>query len=124
MDPSLSECSPFQVEDVMELLDICLKTMYFQFEDKFYQQKEGMAMGNYLWWSVTYSWSILRKQLWTQQTTNLLNGSDTSTTLSWYGHIDQQGYSNFSTISMLGLQSNSLWKLMLIIPLHSWTFWL
>jgi hypothetical protein len=32
----------------MELLDICSTTMYFQFEDKFYQQKEGMAMGNSL----------------------------------------------------------------------------
>jgi hypothetical protein len=32
----------------MELLDICLKSTYFQFEDKFYQQKEGMAMGNSL----------------------------------------------------------------------------
>jgi hypothetical protein len=32
----------------MELLDICLKTMYFQPEDKFYHQKEGTAMGNSL----------------------------------------------------------------------------
>jgi hypothetical protein len=32
----------------MELLDICLRTTYFQFEDTFYQQKEGMAMGNSL----------------------------------------------------------------------------
>jgi hypothetical protein len=30
----------------MALLDICLTTIYFQFEDKLYQQKEGMAMGN------------------------------------------------------------------------------
>jgi hypothetical protein len=35
-----------QVEDVMELLGICLTTTYFQIEDKFYQQKEGMAVGN------------------------------------------------------------------------------
>jgi hypothetical protein len=32
----------------MELLDIYVTTIYFQFEDKFYQQKEGMAMGNSL----------------------------------------------------------------------------
>jgi hypothetical protein len=31
---------------MMEQLDICLTTMYFQFEDKFYQQKGGMAIGN------------------------------------------------------------------------------
>jgi hypothetical protein len=48
MDPSFPERSPLQVEDVMEVLDICLTTTYFQFEDKFYQQKEGMAMGNLL----------------------------------------------------------------------------
>jgi hypothetical protein len=32
----------------MELPDICLTTTYFQFEDKFHQHKEGMALGNYL----------------------------------------------------------------------------
>jgi hypothetical protein len=45
---SFPEHSPLQVEDVLELLDICLKFMDFQFEDKFYQQKEGMAIGNSL----------------------------------------------------------------------------
>jgi hypothetical protein len=41
----------------MELLNICLTTTYFQFEDKFYQQKEGMAVGNSLFqWSVIYLW--------------------------------------------------------------------
>jgi hypothetical protein len=43
-DPSFLECLSVQVEDVMELLDICLTTTYFQFQDKFYQQKEGIAM--------------------------------------------------------------------------------
>jgi hypothetical protein len=46
MDPSFSECTPLQVEDMMELLDICSITIYFQFEDKSYQQKEGVAMAN------------------------------------------------------------------------------
>jgi hypothetical protein len=41
-------CPSLHIEDVIELLDICLTTTYFQFEDKFYQQKEGMAMGNSL----------------------------------------------------------------------------
>jgi hypothetical protein len=47
-DPSFLECSSVQVEDVMELLDICLTTTYFQFQDKFYQQKKGIAMGSSL----------------------------------------------------------------------------
>jgi hypothetical protein len=32
----------------MELLDVCLTTVYFKLEDKFYQQEEGMAMGKSL----------------------------------------------------------------------------
>jgi hypothetical protein len=47
-DTFFSERSPLQVEDMMELLDICLKTTNFQFYGKFYQQKDGMAMGNSL----------------------------------------------------------------------------
>jgi hypothetical protein len=34
--PFFLECSPLQVEDVMELLDICLTATYFQFEDLFW----------------------------------------------------------------------------------------
>jgi hypothetical protein len=51
-----------------------------------------------------------------------LSGSDTST-LSWFGHMDQQDYSNFFTISTaLDLPSNSQWKLKLMIPFCSWMF--
>jgi hypothetical protein len=32
----------------MELLEVCLKTTYFQVDDKFFQQKDGMAMGKAL----------------------------------------------------------------------------
>jgi hypothetical protein len=45
-DPSFPERSPLQVEDVMELVDICLTTTYFHLQDKFYQQKEGTEIGN------------------------------------------------------------------------------
>jgi hypothetical protein len=47
-DPFFPECT--LVEDEMELLEICLTTTYeyFQFEDKVYQQKGGMAMGDSL----------------------------------------------------------------------------
>jgi hypothetical protein len=37
----------------MELLDVCLTTTYFQFEDKFYQQNEGMSVGNSLFPAVS-----------------------------------------------------------------------
>jgi hypothetical protein len=59
--PPFPEHSPLQVEEVMELLDICLTITYFQYEDKFYQQSEGMAMGNCLQWSLIYLWNTLRQ---------------------------------------------------------------
>jgi hypothetical protein len=46
IDPSPSERSYLQVENVMELLDICLTAKYFHIEDKLYQHKDGMAVGN------------------------------------------------------------------------------
>jgi hypothetical protein len=45
---TLAERSPLQVEAIMELLDVCLRTTYFQVDDKFFQQKDGMAMGSFL----------------------------------------------------------------------------
>jgi hypothetical protein len=36
------------VEAIMELLEVCLKTTCFQVDDKFFQQKYGMAMGSSL----------------------------------------------------------------------------
>jgi hypothetical protein len=32
----------------MELLEVCLRTTYFQVDDRFFQQKDGMAMGSSL----------------------------------------------------------------------------
>ncbi|PNF18952.1 hypothetical protein B7P43_G14912, partial [Cryptotermes secundus] len=47
-DVTLMEGSVLQVEAIMELLEACLRTNYFQVDDKFFQQKDGMAMGNSL----------------------------------------------------------------------------
>jgi hypothetical protein len=46
-DNTLAERSILQVEDIMELLEVYLRTTYFQV-DKFFQQKNGMAMGSSL----------------------------------------------------------------------------
>jgi hypothetical protein len=47
-DTTLEERSALPVESMMELLEVCLKTTYFQVGDKFYQQKEDMAVGSSL----------------------------------------------------------------------------
>jgi hypothetical protein len=108
-DPSFLEHSPLQVEDIMELLDICLTITTSSLRINSISKKRVWQWEtHYLQWSVIYLWNTLRKQHWIQQTTNPINGSDTSTTLSWYGHMDQQDYSKFFTISTaLGLPSNS-----------------
>jgi hypothetical protein len=38
------EWSVLQVEAIMELLEVCLRTTYFQVNHKFFQQKDGMAI--------------------------------------------------------------------------------
>jgi hypothetical protein len=37
-----------QVEAIIELLEVCLRTTYFQVDNKFFQHKDGMAMGSSL----------------------------------------------------------------------------
>ena len=34
------------VKDILLLLEICLKNMYFSFQDQFYEQVKGAAMGS------------------------------------------------------------------------------
>ena len=34
------------VKDIIRLLEFCLKSTYFSFQDQFYEQVEGMAMGS------------------------------------------------------------------------------
>jgi hypothetical protein len=41
-----STLAALQAKVIMELLEVCLRTTYFKVDDKFYQQKDGMAMGN------------------------------------------------------------------------------
>jgi hypothetical protein len=41
------EQSAFQPEAIVELLEVCLRTTYFQVNDKLFQQKDGIAMGRY-----------------------------------------------------------------------------
>jgi hypothetical protein len=37
-----------QLDGVLELLEVCMKTTYFQLRNKFYQQKDGTAIGSLL----------------------------------------------------------------------------
>jgi hypothetical protein len=47
-DDPLVERSVLQVETILELLEVCLRTTDFQVDDKFFQQEDGVAMGSSL----------------------------------------------------------------------------
>ena len=45
-DPTLKERTVMSVGDIVLLLEFCLKNTYFSFQDQFYEQVEGVAMGS------------------------------------------------------------------------------
>jgi hypothetical protein len=59
-DDSLAGRSVLQVEAIMELLEVCLRNTYFQVDDKFFQQNDGVAIENCHLSLATSSWSLLR----------------------------------------------------------------
>ena len=46
MDNTLKERTVLAVNDIILLLEFCLKNTYFSFQDQFYKQVEGAAMGS------------------------------------------------------------------------------
>ena len=44
-DPTLKERTVMSGEDIILILEFCLKNTYFSFQDQFYEQVEGVAMG-------------------------------------------------------------------------------
>ena len=45
-DETLMDRTSIPVEDICELTKLCLKSTYFQYQDQFYEQIEGAAMGS------------------------------------------------------------------------------
>ena len=45
-DTSLEDRTPIPIEKLCELIKLCLTTSYFQLGEKFYEQREGTAMGS------------------------------------------------------------------------------
>jgi hypothetical protein len=55
---TLVERSALQSEAIVEMLEVCLRTTYFQVDDEFFQQKDGMAMESSLSPVVSNSYSL------------------------------------------------------------------
>ena len=45
-DHTLKERTVMEISDIILLLEFCLKNTYFSFQDQFYEQVEGAAMGS------------------------------------------------------------------------------
>ena len=45
-DTTLSERTNLSVSQIVELVDICLKTKYFSYQEKFYKHQHGCVMGS------------------------------------------------------------------------------
>ena len=45
-DPTLKDRTVIGVDDIILLLDFCLKNTYFSFQGQFFEQVEGVAMGS------------------------------------------------------------------------------
>ena len=45
-DPTLPQRSNMSIQQIVTLLEFCLKNTYFLFQDKFYEQVQGTAMGS------------------------------------------------------------------------------
>jgi hypothetical protein len=88
----------------MELLDICIITTGFQFEDKFCPAKREYGNGKLTVFGGNIFMEHFEEIARDTADHNPLNGSGTWTKLSWFGHMDQQDYSSVFNISAaLGL---------------------
>ena len=45
-DPTLSQRTQMSIPQIVTLLEFCLKNTYFLFQDKYYEQVNGVAMGS------------------------------------------------------------------------------
>ena len=47
-DPTFKESTILTVNDIIQLLEFCLKNVYFSFQDQFYEQVKGAAIGSWV----------------------------------------------------------------------------
>jgi hypothetical protein len=94
----------------VEVLDVCLRTSYFQVGDTFFQQKDGMDTGSFLSLIIgTILLNILRNFLLAQHNIKQRCGSGTLMTRLWSDLMVQSGYSISSATSLVPrLPSRSL----------------
>jgi hypothetical protein len=99
---TLAERSVLQVEAIMELLEICLKTQIFRWTTSDFKKKMTL-----LWESLyhpslaTSSWSILRNWHWTRHNINNCCDSGMIITSLWSDLMVKNGYRISTAISIV-----------------------
>ena len=64
-DETMEDRTFLSLERTAELLEMCLRSVYFSYGGNFYEQKEGMAMGSPVCAVVAnLSWNSLRSWHW------------------------------------------------------------
>ena len=56
--------SGLSVDQIIELVSICLKTSYFSYEGKYFVQKHGCAIGSPVFPIVTIHGTVLNSERW------------------------------------------------------------
>ena len=78
-DEKLNDRTVLSVQDIIELLGFCLHNTYFSFQNKFYEQVEGVAMGS----SISPIVANLYMEHFERKPSGLLQ-----TPLVWYRFVD------------------------------------
>ena len=119
-DPSLKDRTVLPVKDIILLLEFCIKNMYFSFQDQFYEQVKGAAMGSPVSPKLTYTWSTLSKKVLVLP---LPPGFGRG---MWMTHLSSRRKStkrtSYNTSTVLTLPSGLQWrKTRRMVPSPSWT---
>ena len=108
-DLTLKDRTVLPVKDIILLLEFCLKNMYFSFQDQFYEQVEGVAMGSLVSPIVAnlYMEYFEQKALSTAPTSDFGMGM-------WMTHLSSRRKStsrtSYNTLTVLTLSSSLKWR--------------
>ena len=121
-DHTLKERAVLAVNDIILLLEFCLKNTYFSFQDQFYEQVEGAAMGSPVSPIIA---NLYMEYLEPKALSTALQAPDSGVGL-WMTPLSSTrrptNKASFNTLTVLILPSGSQWRTTRRMgPSHSWT---
>ena len=109
-DPTLKDRTVLPVEDIILLLEFCLKNMYFSFQDQFYEQVKGVAMGSL----VSPIVANLYMEYFEQKAVRTAPTPTAYCTGMWMTHVSSTRKSinrtSFNTSTVLTMPSSLQWR--------------